>query len=154
MRWFKSYIIGFFALFSVIFLSGNFLLFSQTAPVNLTGGTSCTGGSAYTYSNMLNCTNTPTFNVDLSGDPSATWTSNPTCRSGSCCGTDNNCVQFTILLSPDAEGLIFSIPTGCGAVPTGALFYQVGCGPILLLLKIMQRLVAYLPVRIPLPLPI
>lgn len=94
-------------------------------PVNGTGP----GGSG-PFTNMLNCNGTPTFLVDLTGNPAATWTSNPEQRAGDCCGTDNNCVQFSITLDPAAEGILFSIPGGCGASPTGALFYQVNCGPL------------------------
>ena len=44
--------------------------------------------------------------------------------------SDNNCVQFVVTLDPNAEGLLFSIPGGCGAAPSGSLFYQVNCGPL------------------------
>jgi gliding motility-associated-like protein len=58
--------------------------------------------------------------------------SDPQKRDGDCCNPsgDNNCVQFTVLLDPASEGIIFSVPDGCGASPSGALFYQVDCGPL------------------------
>lgn len=80
------------------------------------------------YTNMLNCTGTPTFSVNLTGQPNGTWTSNPRQRAGSCCTPpDNNCVQFSVTLDPAAAGILFSIPGGCGAAPSGSLFYQVDC---------------------------
>ena len=83
------------------------------------------------YSNMLNCTGAPTFSVNLTGQPAGTWTSNPQSRAGSCCTPpDNNCTQFSVTLDPAAVGILFSIPSGCGAAPSGSLFYQVNCGPL------------------------
>jgi gliding motility-associated-like protein len=97
--------------------------FSQNSPNPING--------VGPYTNMLNCTGTPTYSVDLTGNPAGTWTSNPQIRAGSCCvPPDNNCVQFTVILDPAAEGIIFSIPGGCGAAPSGSLFYQVNCGPL------------------------
>lgn len=95
-----------------------------TAPINQTG--------TNLYSDTLNCNGTPTFSVNLSGQPGGVWISNPQKRDGDCCSPagDNNCVQFTVLLDPASEGIIFSVPGGCGASPTGALFYQVDCGPL------------------------
>lgn len=79
----------------------------------------------------LNCTGgTTTFVIDLSSNADSSWISPPQVRAGSCCGTDNNCVQFSITLAPSATGINFSIPGGCGAAPSGSLFYQVDCGPL------------------------
>lgn len=84
-----------------------------------------------TFADTLNCINgTPTFIVDLTSSPSASWISTPQVRAGDCCGTDNNCVQFVVTLNPGAGQINFFIPGGCGAAPSGALFYQVGCGPL------------------------
>ena len=86
-----------------------------------------------TLNDTLNCGGgTPTFEVDLTGNPGGTWTSNPEQRGGACCnpGGDNNCVQFNVTLDPGAEGILFSVPDGCGASPSGSLFYQVDCGPL------------------------
>lgn len=84
-----------------------------------------------TYSDTLNCAGgTPTFIVDLADDPDSLWISDPASREGSCCfPSDDNCVQFSLTLADDASGIIFYVPDGCGASPTGALFYQVDCGP-------------------------
>lgn len=73
---------------------------------------------------------TPTFNVNLTGNPSGTFVSNPpVSRLGNCCGTTapDKCIQFIITLDPAAAGIRFNIASG--AVPPGALFYQIGCGP-------------------------
>ncbi|MCD6018747.1 MAG: hypothetical protein K0S53_1868 [Bacteroidetes bacterium] len=72
---------------------------------------------------------TPFFNVDLSASPNGTWTSSALPRVGNCCGTTapDKCVEFKILLSPLAVAINFQIASG--AVPPGALFYQINCGP-------------------------
>lgn len=73
---------------------------------------------------------TPSFAVDLSASPNLTWTSPLVARDGNCCGTSNpdKCLEFIITLAPDAIAVNFQI-TG-GAVPPGALFYQIDCGPM------------------------
>ncbi|MGE0562751.1 MAG: PKD domain-containing protein [Flavobacteriales bacterium] len=72
---------------------------------------------------------TPTFVVDLSTDPNGTWISPDTTRASLCCGASapDRCVQFIVTLHSNAEGIIFNIYSG--AIPPGALFYQVACGP-------------------------
>ncbi|MES2764059.1 MAG: SprB repeat-containing protein, partial [Bacteroidota bacterium] len=71
---------------------------------------------------------TPTFSVNLTGNPSGTWQSPNVVRNDQCCGqTGVVCVKFIITLDPAAAGIAFSIFSG--AVPGGALFYQIGCGP-------------------------
>ncbi|MFP5471284.1 MAG: PKD domain-containing protein [Bacteroidia bacterium] len=69
----------------------------------------------------------PSYVVDLTGAPNSTYISPNTGRAGICCTTADNCVEFIITLHPDAVGVIFDIYSG--AVPPGALFYQIGCGP-------------------------
>ena len=75
----------------------------------------------------------PTFNVDLTGNPDSTWISPPTVRSDTCCGVvaPDRCVYFIVTLDSSANGIVMDIPEGggCGARPTGSLFYQVNCGP-------------------------
>ncbi|MES2565888.1 MAG: PKD domain-containing protein [Bacteroidota bacterium] len=72
---------------------------------------------------------TPFFDVNLSSTPNGTWTSSALPRVGNCCGTvaPDKCVEFKILLSPLAVAINFQIASG--AVPPGALFYQINCGP-------------------------
>jgi hypothetical protein len=75
---------------------------------------------------QLNCGgNVPSFNVNLTGQPNGVWTSPNVVRVGSCCG-DNTCVGFSITLDPNSSGVSFSIISG--AVPGGALSYQINCG--------------------------
>ncbi len=71
----------------------------------------------------------PFFYVDLSSTPDSVWISPETSRKSNCCGTTspNRCVGFEITLHPDAIAINFEIASG--AIPPGALFYQVNCGP-------------------------
>ncbi|MDT8411880.1 MAG: PKD domain-containing protein [Vicingaceae bacterium] len=71
----------------------------------------------------------PTFNVNLTGNPDSVWASPFVVRNDNCCGTSNpdKCVQFIVTLDPLAAGISFNIIGG--AVPPGALFYQINCGP-------------------------
>jgi len=72
----------------------------------------------------------PFFNCNLSGNPNGTWISSPPVpRTGNCCGTQppDNCIEFLITLSPLAVAINFDISSG--AVPGGAMFYQINCGP-------------------------
>lgn len=71
----------------------------------------------------------PSFNVDLSASPSMTWISPSIVRNGSCCGSTNPdvCLEFVITLNPQVIAISFNIASG--AVPPGALYYQIDCGP-------------------------
>ncbi|MDF2437336.1 MAG: hypothetical protein K0Q95_1712 [Bacteroidota bacterium] len=71
----------------------------------------------------------PVFNVNLTGNPSGSWTSPYVQRNGNCCGTvaPDKCLNFIITLDPAAVGISFNIIAG--AIPGGALFYQINCGP-------------------------
>lgn len=71
----------------------------------------------------------PTFVVNLTGNPNGSWISPPVTRVDQCCGVTppDKCVQFIITLDPNSNGLVFDIYSG--AVPPGALFYQINCGP-------------------------
>jgi gliding motility-associated-like protein len=73
--------------------------------------------------------NVPSINVDLSSSPDATFLTPNIQRQGQCCGATNpdQCLQFVITLHPTAQGINFQICAG--AVPPGALYYQIGCGP-------------------------
>ena len=72
---------------------------------------------------------TPSFNANLSASPTMSWTSPSVSRNGNCCGTTapNKCIEFFITLHPNATAINFQISSG--AVPPGALFYQINCGP-------------------------
>jgi len=71
----------------------------------------------------------PSFVVDLTNTPSGTYNSPPIQRDGNCCGTTNpdKCVEFIVTLNPNSLGIIFEICDG--AIPPGALFYQINCDP-------------------------
>ncbi|MGZ3862703.1 MAG: PKD domain-containing protein [Bacteroidia bacterium] len=73
--------------------------------------------------------NVPSFTVNLTGNPAGTWSSPFVIRNDNCCGTTapDRCVEFIITLDPAAQGIAFNITAG--AIPGGALFYQIGCGP-------------------------
>lgn len=72
---------------------------------------------------------TPTMNVDLSASPYMNWVSPLVYRDGYCCGASapDVCLEFVITLHPGAASVVFNIASG--AVPPGALFYQIDCGP-------------------------
>lgn len=71
----------------------------------------------------------PAFNVDLTGSPDSIWTSPSVSRNGNCCTSTppDKCIDFIITLDPNAAGITFNIISG--AIPGGALFYQINCGP-------------------------
>ena len=70
----------------------------------------------------------PSFIANLSNDPNGEYISPAVQRDGFCCGVSGNvkCIEFVVTLHPKAEGVIFDIYSG--AVPPGALFYQINCG--------------------------
>jgi hypothetical protein len=72
---------------------------------------------------------TPVINVNLTGQPNGTWISPPIQRDGHCCSSSGSdkCVDFNITLDSSANGIRFNIASG--AVPPGALYYQINCGP-------------------------
>lgn len=61
----------------------------------------------------------------------STYTSPSIARNGICCNASGppppKCISFNIYLHKDAVGLIFKIVSG--AIPPGALYYQIDCGP-------------------------
>ncbi|MBI2269846.1 MAG: SprB repeat-containing protein, partial [Bacteroidetes bacterium] len=73
---------------------------------------------------------TPAFTVDLTGDPGGVWTSPAVVRNDNCCGSTSpdRCIKFNITLDSAAVGISFDIISG--ALPPGALYYQIGCGPL------------------------
>ncbi len=74
---------------------------------------------------------TPFFVVDLSSSPTLQWISPAVVRDGECCGggaNQVNCIEFAIILHPDAIGINFEVFSG--ANPGGALFYQVNCNGV------------------------
>lgn len=72
---------------------------------------------------------TPFFDVNLSSDPNGVWFSPSVARSNLCCTntSPDRCIEFEITLSPQAVAINFQIASG--AVPPGAMYYQINCGP-------------------------
>jgi len=70
---------------------------------------------------------TPSFTVNLTGDPDSTWISPTVQRDDTCCGATapDKCVEFWVTLDPAAQGISFNIASG--AIPPGALYYEIGC---------------------------
>jgi large repetitive protein len=70
----------------------------------------------------------PVFTANLAGVPDSVWTSPSVIRNDNCCGTTapDVCVKFIITLDSSAVAINFNIISG--AVPGGALFYQINCG--------------------------
>lgn len=69
---------------------------------------------------------TPKFTIDLSSKSDSVWLSSSVGRAGSCCSGGNNCVEFIVTLSANAEAIVLEIASG--AQPSGALSYTVNCG--------------------------
>lgn len=71
----------------------------------------------------------PFYSVNLTGHPDSIWYSPGHSRNGNCCGTvsPDRCTSFEVLLDTGAAMINFNIASG--AIPTGSMFYQIGCGP-------------------------
>src|SRR5215203_3230766 len=86
--------------------------------------------SKYSHAQIPNCTvGVPTFSLSFVGDPGGTWFSPPLTRAGNCCGTSSpdRCVHFEITIDSNTVAVNFEIASG--AIPPGALYYQIDCGP-------------------------
>jgi gliding motility-associated-like protein len=69
----------------------------------------------------------PVYYVDLSANPDSLWISDLIFKNGDCCsGNSDNCVQFVVTLSPEAEGVILDLYSGFYTDPN--LEYQWDCG--------------------------
>jgi gliding motility-associated-like protein len=70
---------------------------------------------------------TPTFTIDLTGAPDSTWVSPPVVRAGLCCAASGSdrCIEFIITLDPGSSGIQINLISG--AIPPGALFYEIQC---------------------------
>jgi hypothetical protein len=71
---------------------------------------------------------TPSFIIDLTGNPDSVWSSPSISRDGQCCGVSNpdQCIEFWVTLDPAAEGIKLSLVSG--GLPPGSLFYKISCG--------------------------
>lgn len=95
-----------FTIFSILILLNNFSAQAQVP--------TCTADVPY-------------FFVDLTGQPNGSWISPGHSRVGSCCGSTTNCTSFDVILDTLATMVNFNIASG--AIPSGALYYQIDCGP-------------------------
>ena len=70
---------------------------------------------------------TPTYNLNLTGVSDSIWESPNEARDGFCCSASGSdrCIEFIVTLDPGALGIQFNI--AAGAVPPGALFYEIEC---------------------------
>ena len=86
--------------------------------------------SVDSYGQIPNCSVTvPTYNIDFTGNPGGSWFSPPLIRAGNCCGTTSpdRCLHFAITIDTNTVAVNFEIASG--AIPPGAIYYQVDCGP-------------------------
>lgn len=82
------------------------------------------------YAQLDSCdANVPYHYIDFTGQPEGSWISPLYSREGNCCGTSSpdNCTSFEVVLDNDAAALSFDFYSG--AVPPGAMFFQIDCGP-------------------------
>jgi len=71
----------------------------------------------------------PFYQVDLTGNPDSIWYSPGHIRNGNCCATlpPDRCTSFEVIVDTGAAMINFNIASG--AIPSGAMFYQINCGP-------------------------
>lgn len=71
---------------------------------------------------------TPVYTANLVGIPNGTVITPNIPRNDTCCGATapDKCIEIIVLLDANAMGINFEV---YGALPPGALFYQIGCGP-------------------------
>ncbi len=67
-------------------------------------------------------TTTPKYYIDLSAKSDTSWTINSIGRAGTCCTSQNNCVEFIVTLNANAEAISLEVTDG-----SGALSYSVNC---------------------------
>jgi len=74
--------------------------------------------------------NVPSFYIDLTGTPDSVWNSPQLIRQGNCCGTTSpdRCLRIEFTIDSNVAAVGFAITSG--AVPPGALFFQLDCGPM------------------------
>lgn len=72
----------------------------------------------------------PFYQMDLTGNPDSIWISPNVARNDNCCSTTSpdRCIGFLVTLDSNSVGINFHIVSG--AIPSGALYYQIDCGPI------------------------
>jgi len=91
----------------------------------------CLTGLSNRASAQATCgANVPSFYIDLTGTPDSVWNSPQLTRAGNCCGTvsPDRCLRVEFTIDSNVAAVGFAITSG--AVPPGALFYQLDCGPM------------------------
>lgn len=70
----------------------------------------------------------PVFVIDMTGNPDSVWTSPSVVRNCEVCGATapDVCITFILTLDPATQAISFDITSG--AIPPGALYYQLSCG--------------------------
>ena len=73
-------------------------------------------------------TTAESFEVNLAGKPDGEFSTPPIARKGQSCVAHNDdaCVDFSVTLDKNAEGVKFEIASG--DVPVGSLYYYIDCG--------------------------
>lgn len=74
----------------------------------------------------------PYWFVDMTGTPTYYWSSPTHSRVGHCCSSNTRCTSFEVILDSNAAMIEVGFDTyndPSQAIPTGSLFYQIGCGP-------------------------
>src|ERR1043165_7865850 len=82
------------------------------------------------YSQVPNCDGTvPTFNVDYVNNLGGTFVTPSLFRNGHCCSANgsDDCLDFVINMDSNTAGVSFGIVEG--AQPSGSMYYQIDCGP-------------------------
>ncbi len=74
----------------------------------------------------------PSYNVSFVGNPQGLFNVPAVSRQGNCCGTSSpdRCIHISFTLDTGDVAVSFAITSG--AIPPGALFYQIDCGPQLM----------------------
>jgi gliding motility-associated-like protein len=68
---------------------------------------------------------TPSYSIDLRGNPDSIWYSPSVARGDTCCSS-TNCIEFVVQVDPSVIAIKLDITAG--AIPTGSLFYKIDCG--------------------------
>ncbi len=73
--------------------------------------------------------NVPYFEVNLTGNPEGTWISPSHSRKGLCCSASGSSLCTSFMVTLDSLAVAVKVDIIEGATPSGALYYQINCGP-------------------------
>lgn len=73
----------------------------------------------------------PFYTADMTGMPHGTWYSPNHSRKGTCCtsGGSDRCTSFRVIT--DTAAVFMKLEIVSGAIPSGALYFQIGCGAMI-----------------------